>query len=208
MQGYGGNDSLYGGNGNDSLYGGGGTFFSDQFAGGEQYLDGGAGNDNLSGGFGNDTLIGGAGNDLFSDDSDSDIHMGGDGNDTFHSGVGLYGEDGTDILMGGDGNDVFYASSYNDGMDTLTGGAGSDRFVYTVFSGMPVDTITDFTSLEIDKIEVDGDQIGLGQGEYNKFAFNSSTGALSVNSQYDGPVHFVSLQPGTDFVARRDIIIT
>ncbi|WP_449419970.1 calcium-binding protein [Phormidium nigroviride] len=124
LSGLGGNDKLYGGTGNDDLRG----------EAGNDYLNGEAGNDYLNGGTGNDNLYGGTGND------------------------NLWGEAGNDYLNGGIGKDYLNGFSNGTEYDTLTGGADADKFVlgaqsyYNFYTGSGFALITDFNSLEGDKI--------------------------------------------------------
>ena len=84
IRGFGGDDTLIGGDGNDSFFGEGTQFGApvETFGTGNDSIFGGAGNDTLFGNDGNDTLDGGRGNDRlgsgFVDDSG-----GSEGNDTF-----------------------------------------------------------------------------------------------------------------------------
>ena len=71
--GFGGNDTLVGGNKADKLEG----------KDGNDRLEGGKGNDTLQGGDGNDVLIGGKGNDVFEDDDGNNKWTGGKGKDRF-----------------------------------------------------------------------------------------------------------------------------
>lgn len=174
----GGNDTLDGGAGNDTLNGGSGSGTDlDSLIGGE-------GNDDLFGSFGNDTLNGEEGDDELFGAADNDIFSGAFGNDS------LNGEDGNDRLNGGDGN------------DTLTGGFNADIFDFTfVFLSPPIgiDTITDFNSLEGDRVQISA----LGRTPtLNRFTFDSTSGALFFDR-----TQFASLQLGSDFVINRDLII-
>ncbi|MBW4677408.1 MAG: putative Ig domain-containing protein [Desmonostoc geniculatum HA4340-LM1] len=90
----------------------------------------------------NDVINGQGGNDRIDGKSGNDHLRGGTGNDT------LIGGAGNDTLAGGAGNDV------------LTGGTGADRFLYNTsaaFNGsaIGVDTITDFSRSQGDKIVLD-----------------------------------------------------
>ncbi|MBD2410350.1 putative Ig domain-containing protein [Nostoc calcicola FACHB-3891] len=90
----------------------------------------------------NDVINGQGGNDRIDGKSGNDHLRGGSGNDT------LIGGAGDDTLVGGAGNDV------------LTGGIGADRFLYNTsaaFNGsaIGVDTITDFSRSQGDKIVLD-----------------------------------------------------
>jgi Ca2+-binding RTX toxin-like protein len=110
------------------------------------------------------------GDDVFIGEAGADSYGGNWGNDTIYGGAGddsLYGnnwlsfsldDSGEDVLYGGDGNDYLNGGK---GSDTLTGGAGADTFdlhfgsyVYDAYSS--IDTITDFSHDQGDKIEVLG----------------------------------------------------
>ncbi|MBW4566349.1 MAG: hypothetical protein KME32_35915 [Mojavia pulchra JT2-VF2] len=124
---------VFGGGGSDSI----------SLAGvvGNHFIDGGAGSDILFGGSGADRVDGG---------SDNDELTGGNGNDI------LFGSSGIDFLSGGNGNDYLQGDS---GDDLLRGGAGSDKFAFATGSKfdikeLGVDTINDFTSADVDKIQL------------------------------------------------------
>ena len=119
LAGWGGSDSLSGGDGNDTLLGDGyihvdsplggsgpiTTFleFSDdgipEAVPGADTLDGGAGDDNLRAGDGNDLLIGGTGADFLRGQTGSDTLQGGADNDFLNGGAG------DDVMDGGTGID-------------------------------------------------------------------------------------------------------
>ncbi|HEY9649692.1 MAG TPA: calcium-binding protein, partial [Coleofasciculaceae cyanobacterium] len=143
INGFAGNDRLYGREGNDIIYGG-------------------DGNDTLDGGTGNDTLEGGAGNDIYVVDSifDQIIEVANGGTDTVQASVSwtlgdylehltltgtqaingtgnalnntITGNSANNILSGGGGNDSLRGGAGNDtldggdGNDTLDGGTGDD----------------------------------------------------------------------------------
>lgn len=133
LQGWTGDDTLYGGDGNDGIngYSGPGTF------------SGGAGNDLFIGGLEGDSIDGGDGTDVvyYFDRSDpvtvtldsgtANDGQSGEGDDlTFvENVVGGYGNDsitgnaGDNAIFGGEGNDHLYGLSGN---DTLEGGVGTD----------------------------------------------------------------------------------
>lgn len=124
---------VFGGGGNDSI----------SLAGvvGNHFIDGGAGSDILFGGSGADRIDGG---------SDEDNLTGGNGNDI------LFGSSGNDILTGGGGNDYLQGDS---GDDLLKGGTGSDKFAFATGSNfdikeLGIDTISDFSSADVDKIQL------------------------------------------------------
>ncbi|SFS51320.1 type I secretion C-terminal target domain (VC_A0849 subclass) [Pseudomonas sp. NFACC48-1] len=67
----------------------------------------------------------------------------------------LIGNDGNNVLSGWGGNDTLSGGL---GIDSLTGGAGSDRFVFNTLGelgmGSTRDTISDFSSLQGDKLDL------------------------------------------------------
>ncbi|MEO1378675.1 MAG: hypothetical protein AAFW70_31350, partial [Cyanobacteria bacterium J06635_10] len=99
------------------------------------------------------------------------------------------------------------------GDDTLTGGAGADIFVLdSPFDG--IDSITDFNSLEGDKIQISASGFGIELNEYDGFIFDSSTNELRFTQIETGEnissifiSVLVSLQPGSDFNPILDIDI-
>lgn len=101
-------------------------------------LGAGAWNDRIFAQGGHDLVFAGAGNDYVS---------GGTGNDI------LYGGEGVDALYGDIGNDTLIGEA---GADTLTGGRGADLFIFGPSSVGAVDTITDFSMAENDKIDLTG----------------------------------------------------
>jgi VCBS repeat-containing protein len=107
-------------------------------------------NDNLTGTAGNDFITGLDGKDIISGNAGNDKIDGGSGNDK------LYGGDGNDTLIGGSGNDLLWGDAGDDllyggkGNDTLTGGSGSD--IFAIAKGNGVETITDFSLSQGDKI--------------------------------------------------------
>lgn len=117
LEGFAGNDEIYGRGGNDTLKGNQGrdTLYGET---GNDWLYGGLGDDFLDGGEGDDQLFGDSGNDLLYGRVGNDFLFGGEGDDT------LYGNEGADQLAGEAGNDILYGG---EGDDTLRGGEGSDR---------------------------------------------------------------------------------
>lgn len=91
-------------------------------------------NDTLRGNTGDNTVVGGSGNDTVYGNSGNDI---------------IYGDSGTDTLFGDAGNDTLYGGSSN---DTLYGGTGSDIFKFQSSGG--IDTIKDFKTAELDKLDI------------------------------------------------------
>ena len=75
----------------------------------------------------------------------------------------LYGNAQTNRLDGGAGNDHLDGGY---GSDTLTGGAGADTFTFaSLLDGQNLDTITDFTA-------ADGDKIALNQAVFGRLSGN------------------------------------
>lgn len=92
----------------------------------------------------------------------------------------LIGLASRDILIGGSGNDTISGGL---GRDTLTGNAGADQFLYSgrsrvsALAGSPVrapDRITDFNSVDGDRIRIDTDNF-LETTETVKVLFNAGT---------------------------------
>jgi Ca2+-binding RTX toxin-like protein len=127
------------------------------------HVSGLGGNDTIYTSYGNDTVDGGTGNDTIQSDGGNDILMGGAGNDTIYHGMygsaTLSGGDGNDWIVGNSGSDVENGGTGNDtltgvGRDVLTGDAGSDTFMIG-YSGPPTeDIITDFSSVQGDKVDL------------------------------------------------------
>ncbi|MBD2129714.1 calcium-binding protein [Microcoleus sp. FACHB-1] len=218
LSGHDGNDTIYGGagadyidgwNGDDSIYSEAGNDFIDGYYGND-YLNGGDGNDTINGEADNDFVVGWNGHDSLYGQDGNDTLWAGNDNDLLYSGNGddeLAGWNGNDSLYGENGNDYLYGEYDNDqlyggdGNDTLTGGTGADIFVfYSPSEG--IDTITDFSYSEVDKIQVSAGGFGIGVGDYSKFSFDSNTGTLS----FDG-TQFASIQLGSGFVPEWDINI-
>jgi Ca2+-binding RTX toxin-like protein len=179
LRGEAGNDELNGGLGNDLIDGGDG----DDFLWGESGSDkliGGAGGDILVGGAGADDMAGGAGNDTYSIDNALDVvtESTNGGTDTiqtssfgidladyanvenvFLAGTGdfnLTGSSAVNFLLGNEGDNIITGKG---GADSLMGGDGADIFVFTAFANSKVkaagrDTIFDFDSSELDKIDL------------------------------------------------------
>jgi Ca2+-binding RTX toxin-like protein len=139
---------------------------------GNDYIDGRDGADDLYGEAGNDTLIGGVDDDYLFGAANNDSLVGGWGDDN------LYGDTGNDILLGGIGKD--YLNGYGNGteFDILTGGTQGDTFVlgYSTigyYLGNGHATITDFKSLQGDKIQVAG-----STQDYSLVKFGNNTNIL------------------------------
>lgn len=140
---------------------------------GDDVLIGEAAADYLHGMGGNDTIYGGTGND-FLDGDFSNIVL---GNDV------LYGGAGNDTLRGGYGS------------DTLTGGAGADKFDFHYGYDSSVDTITDFSRNQGDKIEV--------LGSLSDYSLDQ-TQNISGGSGLDTAIYYTN--PATSFTSLLAII--
>jgi Ca2+-binding RTX toxin-like protein len=96
----------------------------------------------------------------------------------------LTGNDGNNLLNGGAGDDLLDGGAGNDtligglGTDTLTGGAGTDLFVFNALNelgkGGLRDIITDFSTLDGDKIDFSKFDANLLSAGINKFSFIDS----------------------------------
>ena len=144
---------------------------------GNDVLDGSVGADTLIGGIGNDTYVVDNLSDVISETTVLGSEI-----DTVRSSVGwilganlenlaltgtafigigndlnnvLIGNAGRNVLDGGAGNDTLIGGL---GSDTLTGGTGSDRFVFNTLAelgtGFNRDSISDFSSLQGDKLDL------------------------------------------------------
>jgi len=167
IYGYAGNDVLSGLGGDDVLYG----------DSGEDRLFGGEGSDKLYGGTQKDLLYGGAGNDKLYGEAGDDR---------------LYGETGNDILTGDIGKDYLNGFGSGQEYDILTGGTEGDTFAVgsprnnsIQYLGSGYATITDFNTVQGDKIELldlvdSNNQYSLGAGNWQ------GTNALDTGVFYKG----------------------
>jgi Ca2+-binding RTX toxin-like protein len=163
------------------------------------YLSGGDGHDVIEGGSGGDILWGGKGNDqlhgdwwtnlfpfpqfakgtnlLYGEEGDDNLVSGYSGNDQLHGGEGndrLTGLNGNNLLDGGTGDDI------------LQGGFGADKFRFnSQWEGL--DTITDFSRIQGDKIEVLASGFA---GVFTRGLLNSSQFVLG-SSAADGSDRFI-----------------
>jgi Ca2+-binding RTX toxin-like protein len=116
-----------------------------------------------------ENIIGSLRNDLLNGSDVANTLNGGAGDDVIYGNGGddfLNGSTGSDRLFGGDGNDVLNGGAFGGiagEWDTLTGGAGADRFVFdsansSLFAAAPAqpDRITDFSTIEGDKLDIHG----------------------------------------------------
>ena len=107
----------------------------------------------------------------------ADTKLGTAGNDT------LNGAGGNDTLNGATGNDILNGGV---GADQLTGGAGADTFKFSDYTGTTrqianrVDTITDFSVAQGDKIDLTG------------MGFTSFSGAYAVDAAPRGTLGFTN----------------
>jgi Ca2+-binding RTX toxin-like protein len=133
---------------------------------------------------GADTFYGHGGNDTIQGLGGNDYIWGGEGDDTISGDDGndyLYGEAGNDKLLGGAGNDVLNGGAGNDtleggaGVDTLTGGAGADTFLFRegdlAAPKGQMDTITDFSSADGDRISLNMIDANIKTAVDDKFKF-------------------------------------
>ena len=126
-------------------------------------------------GYNDNTFYGGAGRDRLILGGGDDQGFGGIGNDT------LLGEAGGDALFGGTNNDELYGGR---GQDVVSGGNGSDRFVFRIAGDSTValaqrDTITDFSAVQNDTIDLSG--IDAEAGVAGNQAFHFITTAFGGN---------------------------
>ena len=153
----------------DSIYQGTGNSFNNTIRGNssQNLLEGLAGDDYLKGYYGDDILKGGDGNDDLNGGYGNDDLTGDSGNDK------LAGNDGDDLLTGGLGNDL------------LLGGVGKDAFIFnSVLEG--IDTITDFSQLEKDTIQIVSSGFGgrLAKGPITSSQFVLGTSSVSADSRF------------------------
>ncbi|WP_320110083.1 M10 family metallopeptidase C-terminal domain-containing protein [Pseudomonas sp. B21-053] len=188
------NNVLIGGTGNDSLTGG----------AGDDTLDGGVGADFMRGGDGADTyyvdddfdFVFETGSSLTEHDqvfASIDYNMEGNIEDMQLLGTANLNGTGNDIanrMTGNAGNNTFDGGLGNDtligglGKDTLTGGSGADTFVFNTWNETGVgslrDVITDFSSIEGDKINLsqfDANLLNAGIDGFNFIGASDFTGA-------------------------------
>jgi VCBS repeat-containing protein len=144
----------------------------------------------------------------------------------------LFGEGGMDTLTGKEGDDSLQGGADNDlligglGNDVLTGGIGRDRFLFNN-STEGLDTITDFSSSQSDKVQVSISGFGLSTSSNStlassafalstgaitastRFIYNASTGLLSFDADGSGSTAakgFVNIGPSMTF-SNTDIIL-
>src|SRR5690606_27677923 len=92
--------------------------------------------------------------------SDNDGRIG--GNDTLSGGNGndwIFGQEGNDVITGNGGNDVLSGGSGN---NTLTGGTGADTFLFLKTETDGLDSITDYSLAQGDKLDISDLLVGSG----------------------------------------------
>lgn len=114
---------------------------------GDTYFDGNSQPTIIAGNDGDDVIDGGGGADFILGNRGNDIMDGGTGRDV------LFGGRGDDSMIGGAGRD-FLSGDF--GTDTMKGGSGSDTFYFNARTADAVDTITDYSLAQGDKILLDG----------------------------------------------------
>jgi Ca2+-binding RTX toxin-like protein len=209
LLGLGGNDTLDGGLGIDTMVGGDGSDLYYIREAGDIVTEtnatastGGSGSDTL---LGIENLIGSNNNDNLTGNALANSLNGGSGNDT------LNGGSGNDTLSGGSGNDTLSGGS---GADRLTGGLGADTYVYSAETDSGItstswDTITDFSNLQLDKINVAAMDANTGVTGDQAFTFIGSA-AFSAAGQvrYDATAKVLYGSTDTDTTAEFAIGLT
>lgn len=172
-------------------------------------IEGGAGNDTINGSGGTDTLsyasavsaitvnlstatgqnTGGAGTDTI---SSMENVIGSSYNDN------LTGTSSANTMIGGSGNDTISAGGGADflyggaGTDTLTGSTGGDAFIFEAATALGAsDTITDFSTAQVDKLDVsdilDGyDPLSDAISDFIRITDNGTHSFLSVDADGGG----------------------
>ena len=142
-------------------------------------------NNNIRGNSSQNLLEGLAGDDDLDGYYGDDILKGGDGNDDLNGGYGnddLTGDSGDDKLAGNNGDDLLTGGLGN---DLLLGGVGKDTFIFnSALEG--VDTITDFSQLEKDTIQIVSSGFGgrLAKGPITSSQFVLGTSSVSADSRF------------------------
>ena len=124
----------------------------------------------------------------------------------------LSGLDGDDALNGGAGNDVLIGGV---GADILTGGLGADRFDFnsiTESAGLNIDTIADFSHVQLDKIDLSTIDAKAATPLINDvFTFignNIAFSNLAGQLMFDTATHSIYGDVNGDSVADFQIILT
>ncbi len=157
-----------------------------------QYL-GGVGRDVVTGTDFRDSLAGSDGADVLSGGKAADLLLGGGGRDR------LSGGDGTDRLVG------------QGGQDRLTGGLGADAFIFAGRNafGASGDTITDFSMLQQDVIDLSSIDAKVGNKGLDAFtfitgAFSNTKGELRLEEGVGG----TQVQADVDGDCSADFVLT
>ncbi|WP_085629398.1 matrixin family metalloprotease [Pseudomonas sp. R16(2017)] len=204
-------------------------------------LIGNSGNNTLNGGAGADTLIGGAGSDSYVIDNVGDVIIEQGPSTTDVDSVYSYidytlganlenlnlvgaavkatGNSLNNVLRGNAGNNVLDGGA---GADTLFGDAGADTFVFRAVNEMGIganrDVISDFSSLQGDKIDLTQFDANLLQSGMNGFTFigaNAFTGAgqlrfvdhvLSGNVSGNAGADFEIMLVGVNSFSANDLV--
>ena len=149
--------------------------------------------------------LGTAGNDLYdySNRTGPQLVSALGGDDTVQGGIlgdSINGGDGNDVLSGNAGADQLTGGP---GSDILTGGAGADSFIFTALSefgpASAPDVITDFSSLDGDKIRLDQIDANTAASGNQAFAFLGTAGFSGIAGQ----LHYV--QSGADIIVSGDV---
>ncbi len=149
--------------------------------------------------------LGTAGNDLFdySNRTGPQLVSALGGDDTVQGGIlgdSINGGDGNDVINGNAGADSLTGGP---GSDILTGGAGADSFIFTALSDFgpasAPDVITDFSSLDGDKIRLDPIDASTVASGNQAFTFLGTAGFTGV----PGQLHYV--QAGPDIIVSGDV---
>ncbi len=140
------------------------------------------------------------GDDLFNGTAGNDILSGDTGNDILN-GVG-----GDDLLNGGSGLDTLNGGL---GLDKLTGGTEADRFVYSSLAdslrGASRDVITDFSTLQLDKIDVSAIDANPVLGGNQAFAFVAAFTGAAGQVLFDSASHVAQFDQNGDGFADMEI---
>jgi Ca2+-binding RTX toxin-like protein len=173
INGFLGNDRIWGGDGNDFLNGFGNADNGGVLSPDADQIHGGNGDDFLDGGDGNDRLYGDAGNDSLLDDRGAANFLnGGTGNDYVDGQGRVYGAAGDDIVVGngrldgGTGNDYVASHGWIDRPTESIGGAGADTFGVQVTGNDGIAqrlTLADYHASEGDRFAMHGNVLGIGQ---------------------------------------------
>lgn len=82
------------------------------------------------------------------------------------------------VVLTGSSNDYIRAGLGN---DSVTGGAGADTFAFNSLAE-GIDTITDFSIAQGDRIQVSAAGFGIGAADLARFNYNPVNGILALNT--------------------------